>query len=221
MIRVHKAADIVDGIVVFSSRGKINPGDAAAILTSQEPCNDPRPGTLWRMSLFTGSGPAARDLVIDLPPILSKSDALDIPKFIISEKNCTTRVPMIIYFRDRLFMPERMPFNAVEREEVVLRVKKATYEEDSDISGLRAAVSNLEAALEFQKSGPKRESIPEDVKMFVWVRDGGSCRRCGLKQNLHFDHMIPVAKGGGSSSENIQILCQACNLAKSDKIAMT
>ncbi|MGH6850309.1 MAG: HNH endonuclease [Methylocella sp.] len=89
------------------------------------------------------------------------------------------------------------------------------------LPSLRAAVANLEAAIEFQKSGPKRDPIPEEVKLLVWARDGGSCVRCGSKQELHFDHIIPVAKGGGNSEANIQILCQTCNLKKSDKIAIT
>lgn len=83
---------------------------------------------------------------------------------------------------------------------------------------MRAAVANLEAANEFQRSGPKRDPIPDHVKLVVWARDGGACVHCGSRQELHFDHVIPVAKGGGNSVENIQILCQACNLRKSDKI---
>jgi hypothetical protein len=67
----------------------------------------------------------------------------------------------------------------------------------------------LEAAIEFQKSGRKRDPIPEDVKLIVWARDGGACTRCGSKQDLHFDHIIPFAKGGGNSEANIQILCSA------------
>ena len=108
-----------------------------------------------------------------------------------------------------------------ERDEIVLRVKKATYDEEVELASLRAAVANLEATIEFQKSGPKRNPIPEDVKLVVWARDGGSCVRCGLRQDLHFDHIIPVAKGGGSTDANIQILCESCNLKKSDKIAIT
>jgi len=37
---------------------------------------------------------------------------------------------------------------------------------------------------------------------------------------LHFDHIIPVAKGGGNTKKNIQILCQTCNLKKADHIAI-
>jgi 5-methylcytosine-specific restriction endonuclease McrA len=77
----------------------------------------------------------------------------------------------------------------------------------------------MEAAIAFQQSGPKREVIPDDVKLLVWSRDGGACTRCGAKQQLHFDHVIPVAKGGSNVPVNIQLLCQPCNLRKSDKIA--
>jgi len=80
-------------------------------------------------------------------------------------------------------------------------------------------VANLEAAIEYTKSGPRRDPIPEDVKLLVWTRDGGACVRCGSKKELHFDHVIPVAKGGGNFEANIQILCQPCNLKKADKIA--
>ena len=82
-----------------------------------------------------------------------------------------------------------------------------------------ARTTNVEAAIEYQRSGPKRDPIADDVKLLVWARDGGACVRCGSKENLHFDHIIPVAKGGGGEVTNIQILCQRCNLQKSDKIA--
>ncbi len=97
-------------------------------------------------------------------------------------------------------------------------MKKAVYDDEADLASLRDGVANLEAAAEYSKTGPKRDRIPEDVKLLVWARDGGTCVRCGAKQDLHFDHIIPVAKGGGNSSENIQILCKTCNLQKSDKI---
>ena len=59
-----------------------------------------------------------------------------------------------------------------------------------------------------------RESIPDDVKLFVWQRDGGKCVKCGIQQNLEFDHIIPVAKGGSNTARNIQLLCETCNRSK-------
>lgn len=61
--------------------------------------------------------------------------------------------------------------------------------------------------------------IPTDVKIAVWNRDGGRCTRCGAADDLHFDHVLPYAKGGSSRVvENIQLLCARHNLAKSDRI---
>jgi 5-methylcytosine-specific restriction endonuclease McrA len=36
----------------------------------------------------------------------------------------------------------------------------------------------------------RNEAIPEDVKVFVWQRDGGRCVECGSREDLEYDHMI-------------------------------
>jgi len=64
----------------------------------------------------------------------------------------------------------------------------------------------------------RRERISEDVKRYVWRRDQGKCVQCGSKENLEYDHIIPISKGGSSTERNIQILCEQCNREKSDKI---
>ena len=61
--------------------------------------------------------------------------------------------------------------------------------------------------------------IPSAVKLEVWKRDKGCCVKCGSKQNLHFDHIIPYSQGGSSKdAKNIQILCAMHNLEKHDRI---
>jgi HNH endonuclease len=61
--------------------------------------------------------------------------------------------------------------------------------------------------------------IPSWVKLDVWKRDEGKCRKCGAANGLHFDHIIPYSKGGSSKDPaNIQILCGKHNLEKRDRI---
>jgi len=61
--------------------------------------------------------------------------------------------------------------------------------------------------------------IPSAVKQEVWLRDAGKCTICEAKDDLHFDHIIPYAKGGSSLvATNVQLLCARHNLGKSDKI---
>lgn len=67
-------------------------------------------------------------------------------------------------------------------------------------------------------SSPRREPIPEDVRMFVWRRDGGRCVECGSNKNLEFDHLIPVAEGGSNTERNLQLLCETHNRQKGKRI---
>lgn len=61
--------------------------------------------------------------------------------------------------------------------------------------------------------------IPGKVKLEVYKRDKGKCVKCGSKDNLHFDHILPYSKGGTSlKTENIQLLCARHNLEKSAKL---
>lgn len=76
----------------------------------------------------------------------------------------------------------------------------------------------LEIAQESESTHNAREPIPDDVKMFVWNRDGGRCVKCGSQTRLEFDHIIPVSNGGSSTARNIQLLCESCNRSKSDSI---
>lgn len=64
-----------------------------------------------------------------------------------------------------------------------------------------------------------RRVIPTAVKLEVWKRDGGRCAKCGITEDLHFDHIIPWSRGGSSNTvDNIQLLCRRHNLEKHDRI---
>ena len=65
----------------------------------------------------------------------------------------------------------------------------------------------------------RRRVIPTAVKLEVWRRDGGKCVVCGAADELHFDHVVPISRGGTSTvAENIQLLCARHNLEKRDEI---
>ena len=64
----------------------------------------------------------------------------------------------------------------------------------------------------------RREHISDAVRLFVWQRDEGKCVKCGSKERLEFDHIIPIALGGSNTERNIQLLCESCNRSKGTNV---
>ena len=68
-----------------------------------------------------------------------------------------------------------------------------------------------------------REGFSKNRKI-VLMRDLYTCQSCGYQNGngkdipLHVDHIIPIKYGGTSNLDNLQVLCQKCNLSKRDKI---
>lgn len=96
-----------------------------------------------------------------------------------------------------------------ERDEfrIVCKFKLVAVEGDEDL------------AQPVRVNADRRRIIPSHVKLEVWQRDGAKCAMCGATDELHFDHILPFAKGGTSlTAANVQLLCARHNLAKSDRI---
>jgi 5-methylcytosine-specific restriction endonuclease McrA len=60
----------------------------------------------------------------------------------------------------------------------------------------------------------RREGVSKELRLAVWARDRGRCVECASAFELQFDHIIPVAMGGATTLENLQVLCGDCNRAK-------
>jgi 5-methylcytosine-specific restriction endonuclease McrA len=60
------------------------------------------------------------------------------------------------------------------------------------------------------------------LRFRVMRRDHFSCRACGaspavkLGVSLHVDHIEPWSRGGATTEDNLQTLCEVCNLGKSN-----
>lgn len=60
----------------------------------------------------------------------------------------------------------------------------------------------------------RRGRLPRELRRAVYERDGGRCVQCAATFELQYDHVLPVARGGATTVENLQLLCGACNRAK-------
>ena len=101
--------------------------------------------------------------------------------------------------------PQHLPDN------IIHLYKKSTHDE---------FVLVKERVLEIDRTYSEKKSrfIPQSVKNAVWRRDEGKCTKCGSNEKLEYDHIIPYSKGGPNTQRNLQLLCEACNRKKSDKM---
>ena len=68
------------------------------------------------------------------------------------------------------------------------------------------------------KRGATVENVNYDA---IWERDNGICYICGLfilREDVHFDHVIPLSKGGSHTYENVRVTHSRCNLSKHAKL---
>ena len=64
----------------------------------------------------------------------------------------------------------------------------------------------------------ERTRIPETVRIEVWRRDQGKCAGCESRENLEYDHIVPVSRGGSNTARNVELLCEACSRSKGNRI---
>jgi hypothetical protein len=65
------------------------------------------------------------------------------------------------------------------------------------------------------RPAPKvKANIPASLRRAVFERDGYRCRRCGGWRGLQTDHVVAESRGGPTSLQNLQTLCQRCNRHK-------
>ena len=67
----------------------------------------------------------------------------------------------------------------------------------------------------------QRKLMTKELRQQIKERDHYTCQICGKvmldEVGLHIDHIIPIKQGGKSVPENLQVLCDKCNLAKGTK----
>jgi hypothetical protein len=64
----------------------------------------------------------------------------------------------------------------------------------------------------------RSDAVPAHVRREAWLRAGSRCEwvfesgeRCGCETRLELDHVVPRARGGPSTIDNVRILCRSHN----------
>ena len=103
----------------------------------------------------------------------------------------------------------------------------ACHQADSDIRQFLARGGRSYAPLLLERA-PRRAAPPQIKRRergtlkrhyrqwYCQLADsaGERCANCGAGEKLVLDHVIPVARGGRSTLDNLQMLCATCNRIK-------
>jgi 5-methylcytosine-specific restriction endonuclease McrA len=71
-----------------------------------------------------------------------------------------------------------------------------------------------------QQKRAKKRRFSKTARAVIWKHSGGMCEQpdCHATDNLTFDHIIPLSKGGANHSSNGQVLCLIHNQKKGANI---
>jgi len=208
--------------ITTNSLSGTRPGDLAAILTNMP---DSKDGIGIKMSIILGKDSSTKIVWLPLPSVDKTMLDLQLsqPTKLYNHQGCFNASQEgdlfgILMFRNKVYFVEDDVFSDTSEEEAILLIKKLSYSEDNRLKRLREEIKALDQLVSNGNS-THREAITDSVKLLVYNRYGGKCVNCGSDKDLHFDHIIPFSKGGSNTEKNIQILCERCNLQKSDNIA--
>ena len=126
------------------------------------------------------------------------------------------------------------PFSKEVRKELEDHVKK--YQEENYVGEIPTEIKEMVcnvfmhlcpvffSAEDFAETSTVRRRaryIPFNIKMRVVRRDNYTCQKCGvhlLDNEVEFDHIIPVSKGGSTEEHNIRLTCYDCNREKTNRV---
>jgi 5-methylcytosine-specific restriction endonuclease McrA len=140
-------------------------------------------------------------------------------------------------FREELAAVRSLLSHAVpsgKREEVLLHVLRAQRKilerrrygspKNARVAATPVANPAATSAETLAETPAKRDDIPAAMKREVVDRVGGCCayigedgRRCCSTYQLEFQHIIPLAKGGRTTVDNLTLYCRPHNLLQAEK----
>lgn len=87
---------------------------------------------------------------------------------------------------------------------------------------MKDVIENIEERNQYKETIQyQRNLMTPGLRFDILKRDNYICQVCGatteMGAKLHVDHIKPISKGGLTEKNNLQTLCQTCNLGKSNK----
>ena len=153
-------------------------------------------------------------------------------------KSISSSIPFLILKFSRLRLIKELGFKNIDLGDLYFPVYTFQYVSAGgnssskldirfDLQTLERFIAYLSVLVKFRKSvAGQRSLMTSTLREKIKVRDHYTCQICSLSTAdeanllLEIDHIIPLAKGGVTSEENLQTLCWRCNRSKGAKYSV-
>ncbi len=151
-------------------------------------------------------------------------------------KNISNEVPFLIKVFNKKRLIRKLGFNDIDFSQLYFPrysfnyISSGGYSEMHcdiifDISNLDKFISYLSSMIKFRKSvAGQRALMTLRLREKIKKRDNYTCCNCknSIEKEpnllLEIDHIIPLAKGGMTTDDNLQTLCWKCNRTKGSRL---
>ncbi|MBV8756383.1 MAG: HNH endonuclease, partial [Deltaproteobacteria bacterium] len=102
---------------------------------------------------------------------------------------------------------------------VALEKVEVVHEYDAQIRAV-SLVINVPAVVRLRKAFRRHAKPVKFSRVNIYARDSYRCQYCAARcptDELTYDHVVPRAKGGKTTWENIVSACYACNRTKANR----
>jgi 5-methylcytosine-specific restriction endonuclease McrA len=94
--------------------------------------------------------------------------------------------------------------------------RKEHFGETRKPAAARRARSSRKANIRYIPRAVRREVVKRDAEQCTFVSPDG--RRCGARGHLEFDHIIPFARGGRATADNLRLRCRSHNALLAERV---
>ena len=125
----------------------------------------------------------------------------------------------------RALLSFRLPANAPMEEVLAILTGEFIERHSPDRRRARRRKRNATRGKREECGERAPRYVPAAVRDEAFVRAGGRCTftapdgtRCSATRHLQVDHIVPVARGGRGSGDNVRVLCAAHNRLEAERI---
>ena len=114
--------------------------------------------------------------------------------------------------------------NGVRQSYIHTDIEKTFYMTIDEILDIGDELNsiNFETTTQKYNQANQRKLMTPELRNKIKERDNYTCQICGKympdEVGLHIDHIVPISKGGKTVEQNLQVLCDKCNLRKSNRV---